>query len=337
MRPRVVALLALASLLIGLGPGQRLSCPMLHAAEPPGPPARGIAAKYPNDAGIAKDPDVIFTDDFESWPKEDQPPKVSWSIRRNKKSRTLAVPGRVVTGRRPGPGKRILEIACWPEGRGSSTGGLWRKLGNYNHAKEGLGKGHDELYVRYYVRFDDGYEGVRNHGANLGGRDVTRRGSAWVGMAGIRDVSSRGYFYSGLQPYGKRGSRVLEMGFYSYHLDKRGPWSENYTVQRRIPIRVGAWHCVERHMKLNSVARGKPDPAVKDGVEELWIDGRLSIRKADVRFRRVPQLHITFFSLETYYHGLPAKYSREKPIKVFFDNLVIARQYVGPIRAKAER
>jgi len=58
-------------------------------------------------------------------------------------------------------------------------------------------------------------------------------------MAAIRDVSSRGYFYSGLQPYGKLGSQEVEMGFYSYHLDKKGPWGENYEIQKRIPIRVG--------------------------------------------------------------------------------------------------
>ena len=148
----------------------------------------------------------------------------------------------------------------------------------------------------------------------------------------IRDVASRGYFYSGLQPYAKRGSRTLEMNFYSYHLDKPGPWGARYEVQRRIPIEVGTWHCVERHMKLNSVDPAKADPAVADGVEELWVDGQLSIRKRGVRFRRVPELRITFFSLETYYHGLPAKYSREKPIKLYVDDLVVARTYVGPMK-----
>ena len=288
------------------------------------PSPRGLAAKYPADAGIAKDPAVIFAADFESWTQEGtQPPKGAWTVRKHKRSLTRVVPGR---------GGHVLAIACWQDGKGSSAGGVSRKLGNYNHRNEGLGDGHDELYVRYTIRFDDAYEAVRNHGANLGGRDVTRGGSAWVGMAGIRDVASRGYFYSGLQPRGTRGSRELEMGFYSYHLDKRGPWGENYDVQRRCPIAVGAWHCVERHLKLNSVERSKADPANRDGVEELWVDGQLSIRKPDVRFRRVPHLRITLFSLETYYHGLPAKYTREKPIKVYVDNVVIARKYVGPIQ-----
>jgi len=120
------------------------------------------------------------------------------------------------------------------------------------------------------------------------------------------------------------------MGFYSYHLDKRGPWGENYEIHKQIPIKVGTWHCVERHMKLNSVDSGKADPANADGVEELWIDGQLAIRKEGVRFRRVPQLRITFFSLETYYHGLPETYTNSKPTRVYFDNVVIARKYIGP-------
>ncbi len=301
----------------------------------------GIAARYPGDRGIAKDPAVIFADDFESWTAHgtQPPPGAGWSVRKNNISRTHGVPGKVTTPARrgqetraeqsPGPGAGVLEIACWTEGTGSQVGGLSRKLGNYNHANERLGDGYDEIYVRYYLKFDEDYRGVQNHGANLGGRDVTRPDAAWVGMAAVRDVSSRGYFYSGLQPYGKLGSREVEMGFYSYHLDKKTQWGENYPIQKHVPIQVGQWHCVERHTKLNSVGTG-PDPANADGVEELWVDGELSIRKANVRFRRVPQLRITLFSLETYYHGLPKEFDAAHPIKVYFDNLVMARQYVGP-------
>lgn len=316
----------------------------LRAAEPAAEPAaapkaeaKGIAARYPGDAGIAKDTDVIFADDFEAWQEGGtKPPAGAWNVRKGKTGRARTVAGQVTTpdGAKL-PGQGVLEIACWTRGSGSSVGGLWKKLGNYNHANEGLGDGHEELFIRYYVRFDDAYEAVRNHGANLGGRDVTKGGSAWVGMAGIRDVSTRGYFYSGVQPRGKLGGRELEIGFYSYHLDKRGPWGENYPVQRRLPLRVGTWHCVERHMKLNSVDRSKADPARADGVEELWIDGRLSIHKQGVRFRRTPNLRITYLGLETYYHGLPARYGPTSPIKVYFDNLVIARRYIGPAATKA--
>ena len=84
-------------------------------------------------------------------------------------------------------------------------------------------------------------------------------------------------------------------------------------------------------MKLNSVDSDQADPANADGIEELWINGRLTIRKTDVRFRCIERLHITLFSLETYYHGLPARYGPDSPIKVFFDNVVIAASYIGPM------
>ena len=279
---------------------------------------------------------MIFADDFESWKNGGiEPASDSWRVRRNNVSRTRLIPGNVEVQGTVSPGERILEIACWTPGSGSQAGGLSLKLGNYNHENEGLGDGYEELFIRYYIKFDEHYRAVRNHGANLGGRDITRRDAAWVGMAGIRDVSTRGYFYSGVQPRGKQGNRSLEMGFYSYHLDKRGPWGENYAVERQMPIEVGTWHCVERHMRLNSVDSAKDDPASADGIEELWIDGQLSIRKEGVRFRRVPQLRITFFSLETYYHGLPEVYTKNNPIRVYFDNVVIARKYIGPVPEKS--
>lgn len=294
-----------------------------------GPSAQGsIAAKYHNDTGIANDPDVVFSDDFESWKDNgSRPPTGKWNVRKNKISLTRAVLGALTSG---GPGENVLKIACWTQGKGSQAGGLSLRLGNYNHANEGLGDGYEDLYIRYYIKFGDNYYSVRNHGSNLGGRDVTRSDAAWVGMAGIRDVSTRGYFYSGVQPRGKSPGEELEMGFYSYHLDKKGPWGENYDVREKIVLTPGVWYCIERHMKLNSVDPGKSD-ANYDGVEELWVDGKLTIRKEGVRFRRVPHLRITFFSLETYYHGLPQEFSQGNPIEVYFDNVVIARKYIGPL------
>jgi len=298
-----------------------------------GPRIGGIAAKYKNDSGIAEDSDVIFADDFEAWDGDGkETPADKWhGIRVNKTSRTHLIPGKVTVDGMRGPGEHILEIACWHEQGQSQVGGLTLKLGNYNHPNEGFGDGYEEVYVRYYTKFDENYRAVRNHGSNLGGRDVTMKDAAWVGMAGILDVSSRGYFYSGTQPRGELGSPKLEMGFYSYHLDKKGPWGENYEVRKKIPINVGTWHCVERHMKLNSVNTTKADGNA-DGLEELWIDGELSIRKEGVRLRRVPQVHITFFSLETYYHGLPEEFDHANPIKIYFDNVVIARKYIGPMK-----
>jgi hypothetical protein len=202
------------------------------------PEPAALAESYQNDRGIAHDPAVIFSDDFEAWANNGTtPPANTWQVRQNSVSRTHVIAGQIQSDAYSGPGARVLEIACWTEGNGSQTGGLSLKLGNLKH----------------------------------------------------------------------------------------------------IPVHVGRWYCVERHLKLNSVDPSHPDAAIADGVEELWIDGQVSIQKRDVRFRRVPHLKITLLSLETYYHGLPEQYRREHPIRVCFDNVVVARQYIGPLTVGSRR
>jgi hypothetical protein len=228
----------------------------------------------------------------------------------------------VKVGDQEGPGKNVLLLACWKGGPGRS--GLGRKLGDYRSKDDARGPGHEELFVRYYQRFDPDYAPTRNHGANLGGRDVTRPDSWTVGQANTRDVSAHGYFYSGLQPYSEKNP--MYWGFYSYHLDKRDAWGDDYrpTAGEKKEIAIGRWYCLERHMKLNSV-----DPVKADGVEELWVDGELALRRDGLRFRRVPEIRISYLAFEVYYHDVPARYTEQHPIKVYYDNLVVATERIG--------
>jgi hypothetical protein len=45
-------------------------------------------------------------------------------------------------------------------------------------------------------------------------------------------------------------------------------------------------------------------------------------------------VRISIFGLKLYYHGLPDKYTEQSPIKVYYDNLVIAAERIGCIRTK---
>jgi hypothetical protein len=130
----------------------------------------------------------------------------------------------------------------------------------------------------------------------------------------------------GLQPYHDSRAGLMYWGFYSYHLAKPTPWGDDYHPRpgEKKPIEAGRWYCLERHMKLNTV-----DPLQADGLEELWVDGELAIRREGLRFRRVPEVRITVFELEVYYHGLPDKYTARHPRKVYFDNVVIATGRIG--------
>lgn len=360
---RLLPVFGVLALLIGV------NAPTARAAS--AAPAEGVAARYPGDTGIAKDAAVIFADDFESWTEGGtRPPEGTWDVHKNPTSRTQVIGGNVSGPGLSLPGSHVLEIACWKrEGQGGSSGGLEYLLGNYNSPRDRRGDGYDELYVRYYIKLDDDYH-TGCHGSNLGGRDFTRGNTYWVGQAAMLDVGAVNYFFSGLQPYPVRGGKnpdftELEYGFYSYHLDKPDAWGERFKPLQQAIIRPGEWHCVERHLKLNTVDADAPPPApaspapaaddkprtqaekqaryqraiaerdrlnasaCRDGIEELWVDGQLTIRQP-VRYRRSAKLHITDFTLEQWYGSLTPDYTPEHPVKVFYDNVVVARTYIGP-------
>jgi len=137
----LLRVVSLSGLILAVGMGTKLASP----ADARGP----IAARYHNDAGIASDADVIFSDNFESWKENGtQPPRGKWSVRKNKISLTRAVRGKVAPRGSTDPGDNVLKIACWTAGKGSQAGGLSLKLGNYNHANEKLGNGYEDLYIR---------------------------------------------------------------------------------------------------------------------------------------------------------------------------------------------
>ena len=58
------------------------------SAEEPARPVAGIAATYPHDAGIGKDPRVLFADDFDAWETGPaKPPSGTWeAVRKQQES-----------------------------------------------------------------------------------------------------------------------------------------------------------------------------------------------------------------------------------------------------------
>jgi hypothetical protein len=73
-----------------------------------------IAARYPNDTGIARDPRVVFADDFDDWETgTGKHPEGRWdgslnNLKERDQQHTVASAGKVQVGDRPGPGKNVL-------------------------------------------------------------------------------------------------------------------------------------------------------------------------------------------------------------------------------------
>ena len=106
----------------------------------------------------------------------------------------------------------------------------------------------------------------------------------------------------------------------------RGRYGENWRFKPR--LEHSRWNCVEQHCKLNTLdeasGRGK-----SDGILRVWTVGQVAFEKTDIRFRDVDSLKIEEVWGNVYHGG--EKHVPNEDIHLNFDNLVIARQPIGPL------
>ncbi len=156
-------------------------------------PKKGIATRYPGDLGIKKDARVLLHADFESkdWAKHFS------EIKGRGKQTVIDVEASHAHG-----GDRALRITAT---RGKDTGG---------HLYRSLGRGHDRIHLRFYVKFEKAH-GYVHHFVHLCGYHPPTR---WPqGGAGSRPRGDK-RFSTGIEPMGNWG-RVEPpgaWGFYSY-------------------------------------------------------------------------------------------------------------------------
>ncbi len=314
----------------------------------------GIAARYPGDAGIENDSAVVFTENFESISVSDLSQR--WTAISNDNSAVLYI---VRDTTAPSEGKHCLRMTGT---KGPNTGGhLWKLLDN----------GYEKLYARFYVKFapDAPYvhhfvalggkfnsppypapgAGSRPDGRSsfltfidLIGRNVTDPPGAWSFYSYWDEM------HSWQTPEGISDGRPSP-----YYGNLFGP-------EEPLQARRDQWQCVEIMIKLN-------DPEQRDGEQTFWIDGKLierygpgtiegtwfkdKFRRSGIyntdpkpfegfRWRTNEQVKINNFWLEYYLasvfendynpHDPEIPYNDNKAI-VYFDNVVLATEYIGPV------
>ncbi len=294
-----------------------------------------LASRYPGDEGIEEDPAVVFAEDFEAdsietvWSR--------WESVQNKGIMSLSP--EVPAG---STGTRSLLMS---HVGGRSTGG---------HLYRRLLPGYDKLHVRFYVRFDPDCAPL-HHFVHMGGYNPS---TPWPqGGAGDRPAGNE-RFTTGVEPYGDR----WRWDFYSYWMGMRSSpdgrsWGHDFINDPRLKAERGRWICVELMMKMN-------DPVThSNGEQALWIDGRPWTKDGQVvshlgegfprgtwvwdsfnpdpagepfegfQWRNTPELNLNFLWLLLYVTKAPPGHIS----KVWFDDIVVAREYIGPISPVGRR
>jgi hypothetical protein len=265
---------------------------------------RGLAAKYPGDGGIDKDPAVLLYDGFEAGKID----RKRWPNVSNKAGALKLVrdPGDVHTGR------QALRITAT---LAKNTGGhLFRRFET----------GVEKMHARFCVKFAEDID-YTHHFVHMA---AERPAHPWpTGGAGLRPAGDR-KFSVAIEPHG-RGRRYPPPGgwlFYCYFwkMKRSGDgkfWGQGFSpIAYAVPQR-GRWYCVEFMTRCNTP--GKPD-----GELALWIDGKPLAHHKGINWRSSGELKLNAFWLMLYVTRNSAKTNRVNT--VWFDDVVVATEYVGP-------
>jgi len=284
-----------------------LACRPVHAAANgetdgrKGVPKAGLAALYPGDEGIERDPRVLFVDDFETGTVKEIGAR--WGSIRLPKNIDLATD--VHTG---SPGNRSLHIA--------DNGHL------FTHTV-----GVDTMYARFYVKFHQ-KTGYIHHFVHL---VADRTPQPWPKGGAGETPPGDAKFSTGIEPTGRWGKFPPPgvWNFYTYWHEMKSKWGSVFNGKQEL-IEPGRWYCVEVLLKANSRA----DKA--DGEQTFWVDGELYGRFTGFRWRSSDKLKINSFWLLYYNTDQPARHNKDprpesRVMEVWFDDVVIATEYIGPV------
>ncbi|MHC4396315.1 MAG: hypothetical protein ACYS1A_11740 [Planctomycetota bacterium] len=289
-----------------------------------------LAEKYPGDIGIESDPNVVFVENFEEL-------SLSTVLARWESVQNSAIMSLDLDTPTSSSGNNSILIA---HVEGQQSGYLYRRLL----------PGYDQLYLRFYVKFATDCHLI-HHFVHMGGYNPS---TSWPqGGAGTRPVGNE-RLTTGVEPMGSS----WRWDFYSYWMEMRGNpnpgtyWGNDFINDSNLTVVRGDWICVELMMKMNYPT------TERNGEQAIWIDGQLwqengqttshlgegfpngywlwdswhpdpgSAPFEGFRWRSDATLNLNFLWLLAY---ITTNTDPGHINKVWFDDVVVAKEYVGPI------
>lgn len=266
----------------------------------------GLAAAYKGDAGLAENAEVIFAETFEGEGELGE----GWDERRNDNNAVLSL----ADPAEPKLGRRCLRV----ESRlGVNTGGGLTKWFESS----------EKIFIRFYTKFDAQCDYVHHFVTLRANRGLHGR-DRWSGFGGAGlKPGGADRFSTAIEPWGDWGKHPAPgaWNFYSYWHEMKASrdgkyWGNSFMPDPPPRITRGRWICVEFMLKHNT-------PGQPDGEQAFWIDGVEAGRWTGINWRTSPTLLANALTLETY---VTDRWTKQETNVVFFDNVAIARAYIGP-------
>jgi hypothetical protein len=238
-----------------------------------------------------------------------------------------AVKYREETGGREGPGFGGLgeAMVCLYEKGSQGKGNRKVFFGDAPFmcmAREG--EKFDEVYWRVYVKHQPGWVCGEYEGKDYGGPDKLSRATMFVSNKWQQGVFA--HVWGGpkgltLDPAsGIKNGKVVTVKYNDFENMRWLGNAPGAKFNNHATDEAGWWVCVECRAKLNT-------PGKKDGLNQLWIDGRLECERKDLNWRNdYDEFGINAVFLEAYWN-------KTSPVtqKRWYDNFVISTEAIGPV------
>ncbi|WP_235034156.1 hypothetical protein [Roseiconus lacunae] len=275
------------------------------------PSGDGLAVAFEADRGIEQHRKVVFADDFEvealggKWDEiNDRGNALSFVHPHANSSPT----------KHPQLGHRSLKVTAT---LGKNTGGGFTKW--FSSA--------DRLFIRFYTKFDQDCDYV-HHFCTLRANKSLQGAERWSGFGGAgKRPNGEERFSTAIEPWGNWGkwNPPGRWNFYSYwHTMSASPdgkyWGNGFRPDTQPNIERGKWICVEMMIQHNT-------PGMDDGEQAYWIDGELRGHWKGFNWRTSSTLFANALTLESY---VTDRWTKQSENIVYFDNVVIAKEYIGP-------
>ncbi len=277
------------------------------------PQGQGIAVAFVGDRDIDAHPAVIFADNFESGDYQQR-----WDSCRDKDGKVLALVDE--SAHDPVLGHQSLKVTATLS---HDTGGGVTKWFTSS----------DRIFIRFYTKFDPACDYV-HHFCTLRANKSLQGKDRWSGFGGA-GLKPEGdiRFSTALEPWGNWGRWPApgRWNFYSYWHEMTESrdgkyWGNAFRPEVQPGIAKGTWICAEFMLAHNT-------PGQADGEQAFWINGSLCGHWKGINWRTSETLWANAFTLESY---ITDRWTKNKTNIVYFDNVVIARQYIGPAGDKAK-
>jgi hypothetical protein len=287
------------------------------------PSGAGIAARYPGDVGIEADPDVIFADGFETYGS-------AADLTQKWDNYFQASQTKIVTdAANVKAGAKALELTLPQQNTELS-----------NAVQKILTTELDQLYLRFYSKFDASFDvtGSSHNGGGISahyfqGNNATPGVPAngtnkflielehWRGQASDPSPGSLNVYIYHPEQRDNYGDHFFPSGTVLPNTSVPGSFGAGFVPRPDLTPQLGRWYAYEVMLKANT-------PGQRDGRVTAWLDGEIVGDWPNLRLRDVDTLKIDRFNL-----SLHAGSNTSGVTRKWYDAVVAARSYIGPMRA----